>query len=152
MTASAAPGAAGPGAKFPQWFVNTTTHTVSEVTSAQTKAAAEAVSFPAKLVFFTSQAAADNFLKANGGGGDISGSPLTKAANSGTDAATQAAKDAISWEQALTNFLLALQNPSTWLRATKIVGGGALLIIGLAHITGADNAVAATARKLPMPI
>jgi hypothetical protein len=143
-----APGAAGPGAKFPQWFVNTMTHTVSMVTSPETKAAAEAVSWPATLIFFTSQAAADNYLKANGGGGDISNSPVTKVANDGTDAAIKAVKGTAS----LTDFLGSLQNANTWIRVAKVVVGASLLIIGIAHMTGADNAVAQVARRAPLPI
>jgi hypothetical protein len=46
----------------------------------------------------------------------------------------------------------ALTQASTWIRVAKVVAGGALLIIGLAHITGAGNAVAATARKVPLPV
>jgi len=38
------------------------------------------------------------------------------------------------------------------IRAVKIIIGGVLLIIGLVHITGADNAVASIARKVPVPI
>jgi hypothetical protein len=38
------------------------------------------------------------------------------------------------------------------IRSVKIILGGTLVIIGIAHITGADNAVANTARKIPLPI
>ena len=38
------------------------------------------------------------------------------------------------------------------IRAAKVIIGGLLLIIGLVHITGADNAVASIARKVPVPI
>jgi hypothetical protein len=37
-------------------------------------------------------------------------------------------------------------------RGAKIVIGGLLFVIGLVHITGADNAVASVARKVPVPI
>jgi hypothetical protein len=37
-------------------------------------------------------------------------------------------------------------------RALKIIIGGALLLIGLAHMTGAGNAVLETARKAPLPV
>jgi hypothetical protein len=38
------------------------------------------------------------------------------------------------------------------IRAAKVIIGGLLLIIGLVHITGADNAVASLARKVPLPV
>lgn len=50
--------------------------------------------------------------------------------------------------QVVTN----LGNPNTWVRVAKVIVGGALLLIGLAHMTGADNAVASAARKVPVPI
>lgn len=38
------------------------------------------------------------------------------------------------------------------LRAIKVIIGGVLLLIGLAHITGADNAISDAARKAPLPV
>ncbi len=38
------------------------------------------------------------------------------------------------------------------IRAVKIIVGGMLVLIGLAHLTGADNAVANAARKVPVII
>jgi len=38
------------------------------------------------------------------------------------------------------------------IRAAKVIIGGVLLIIGLAHITGAGNAVASAARRIPVPV
>jgi hypothetical protein len=38
------------------------------------------------------------------------------------------------------------------IRATKIIIGAVLLIYGITHLTGADNAVANTVKKLPLPI
>lgn len=38
------------------------------------------------------------------------------------------------------------------IRAAKIIIGGVLLIVGLVHITGADNAIATAARKVPLPV
>jgi len=63
--------------------------------------------------------------------------------------------DLPSWLAGLTNFagfLEALGQAHTWIRVAKVAVGGALLIIGLAHMTGADNAVASAARKVPVPI
>ncbi len=53
---------------------------------------------------------------------------------------------------AIGGFFSALGEANTWIRVAKVVVGGALLIIGLVHITGADNAVASIARKVPVPI
>lgn len=38
------------------------------------------------------------------------------------------------------------------IRSAKVIIGGALIIIGIAHMTGAANAVANAARKIPLPI
>jgi hypothetical protein len=53
---------------------------------------------------------------------------------------------------AIGDFFNRLTDKNTWIRFAKIVVGGALLIIGLAHMTGADNAVASAARKVPLPV
>jgi hypothetical protein len=50
------------------------------------------------------------------------------------------------------DFFAALTQANTWIRVAKVLGGGLLLVIGIAHITGAGNAVAQTARKVPVPI
>ncbi len=50
------------------------------------------------------------------------------------------------------NFFGALGNPNTWIRVSKVIIGGLLLVVGLVHITGADNAVASAARKVPLPV
>lgn len=54
--------------------------------------------------------------------------------------------------QQIGDFFSALSSKNLWIRAAKIAIGGALVIIGLAHITGAGNAVAAAARKVPVPV
>jgi hypothetical protein len=46
----------------------------------------------------------------------------------------------------------ALTEENTWIRIAKVVAGGLLLLIGLAHITGAENKVASIARKVPIPV
>jgi len=50
------------------------------------------------------------------------------------------------------SFFTSLGSRNLWIRAAKIVIGGALVVIGLAHITGASNTVAAAARKAPLPV
>lgn len=53
---------------------------------------------------------------------------------------------------AIGAFFTSLGEANTWIRVAKVVIGGALVLIGLAHLTGADNAVASFARKAPLPI
>lgn len=53
---------------------------------------------------------------------------------------------------AIGDFFQRLTQANTWIRVGKVIAGGALLLIGLAHITGAGNAVATAARKVPVPV
>jgi len=66
--------------------------------------------------------------------------------------AAQAASNGLGGLAAIGDFFGRLTEAVTWLRAAKILAGGALLIIGIAHITGAGNALASTARKVPLPV
>lgn len=59
---------------------------------------------------------------------------------------------AVNTAETTGQFLGMLSNQHTWIRVAKVVVGGSLLLIGLAHMTGADNAVASAARKVPLPI
>lgn len=52
----------------------------------------------------------------------------------------------------ISSFFAALTQANTWIRVSKVIIGGILLIVGLAHITGADNTVSIAARKVPLPI
>jgi hypothetical protein len=54
----------------------------------------------------------------------------------------------LSWIADITGF----SGSNFVIRATKVIVGGMLLIIGLAHITGASNAVASAARNVPLPV
>ena len=51
---------------------------------------------------------------------------------------------------AIGDFFQRLTQGNTWVRLAKIVVGGALVLIGLAHMTGADNAAFNAARKVPV--
>jgi hypothetical protein len=56
-----------------------------------------------------------------------------------------------SWEQALQQFLSELSSANLWIRVAKVAIGGTILLVGLAKLTGADQAiggVAATAVKV----
>ena len=88
------PGAAGAGAKFPQYTVISsnieggTTGVVGKVDNATAKALVEATAFPSRVYFFTSQTAAQNCINASGG---AVSPPLQKIASAGqsvTNAAT----------------------------------------------------------------
>ena len=48
------------------------------------------------------------------------------------------------------DFFNALTQKNTWIRIAKVVIGGSLLIIGIAHMTGAEDVVSRTARKVPI--
>jgi hypothetical protein len=62
------------------------------------------------------------------------------------------ASNPLEFLQPIGQFFHDLANANTWIRVAKVIAGGMLLIIGLAHITGASNAIASTARKAPLPI
>lgn len=84
----------------------------------------------------------------------------TSAAVTGAVNATEASGEGIStasilpsWLSGLpafAGFLNGLGEASTWIRVGKVVIGGTLVVIGLAHITGADNAIANVARSVPI--
>ena len=76
------------------------------------------------------------------------------AAESKLSKATQAGSipNPLSGLAAIGAFFGALGEANTWIRVAKVAVGGLLLIIGLVHITGAGNAAANIARKVPLPI
>lgn len=58
-------------------------------------------------------------------------------------------------EAGVTNylgFLQGLTSANLWVRVAKVAIGGALLLIGLAKMTGFDNAVSDVAKKAPLII
>lgn len=86
--------------------------------------------------------------------GVAAGTAATGAAGATSSSATGLEKASYlpSWADGLAAFLSALTSAATWIRVVKVVTGGALLIIGVAHMTGASNAVAQAARKVPLPV
>ena len=98
-----------------------------------------------------------NALQAAAGGANalagVSGSatniPTPGTAATGAGAVASTAANAIP---GISDFFGALTQASTWIRVAKVITGGLLLVIGLVHITGADNAVASAARKVPLPV
>ena len=141
-----APGAAGPGAGYPQWLFNETTGEVAEVSSPANKALAETVSWPATLIFFTSQAAADTWARAHGGTVDITGadqSPVGKAAENAATAAGSTVTAGVS-------FLKFLNSPDSLVRIGQILLGLVLVAVGAARLTHAQNIIS-TAVKAAAP-
>lgn len=155
---ASAPGAAGPGAPFPQWTVTmdaATGYPVAEVINAQEKAVAEAVAFPTRIVFFTSQAAASAYSKSLHGSGQTT--PAARlggqaALNAGAQAAA-AVSNPLDWLSNIGQFFSALTQPNLWLRVTKVLIGGVMVVAGLMKLTGTDRKVyglaGAAAAKLP---
>jgi hypothetical protein len=71
--------------------------------------------------------------------------PLSSA-QAGANTAKNAAGSLGNWT------ISGVSGTNLTIRAAKIIIGGALLIIGLAHITGSDHVVMQAARKVPLPI
>jgi hypothetical protein len=79
-------------------------------------------------------------------GGQVQG--LKQVPGGAAKAAANAIPGLGSGIQSVTDFLKGLTAANLWIRVAKVAVGGALVLIGLAHITGADSIV----RKLPVPI
>jgi hypothetical protein len=80
--------------------------------------------------------------------------PQQQSPNPANDAAN-AAENATGILGTLAGFLGVpghISGTNLVIRGLKIIIGGILLIIGVSHLTGADNAIASTARKVPVPI
>lgn len=129
-------------------MTSSTGYPVAEVVNAEEKALAESVAFPTTLVFFTTKAAAESYSKSLGGSGSTT--PAAKlGGQTALNVGSQAAAGAIP---GVSGFFTALGQSNTWIRVAKVIVGGVMLIVGLAHISGAGNALAETARKVPLPI
>jgi YHS domain-containing protein len=132
-----APGIAT-GNKYPQWGVGGGTPGNAagwKVVEAKTAAQKTTYAGQGYLVWFSSQADAKAFVSEES-------SPV----------ASGEPQNAIPGLTQIGDFFGALGQANTWIRVAKVVAGGALLIIGIAHITGAANAAASVARKVPLPI
>jgi hypothetical protein len=64
--------------------------------------------------------------------------------------ATGVATGLPSWETAIAGFLGDLTSANTWVRAAKILIGGALLIVGAAKLTGAGGLAAKAVKIAPL--
>lgn len=67
-------------------------------------------------------------------------------------AAVTGAANSIPGLAQVGQFFATLTQKNLWVSVLKVTVGGALLIIGLAHMTGAGNVVAVAARKVPVPV
>ena len=112
---------------FPQWGVIQSPFSVKEAATAAEKATDEKAGDD---LWFTSEAAA----------------------NAQSTETEGQIPDPLSGVDAIGAFFNSLGEAATWIRVAKVLVGGVLLLIGLAHMTGADNAVASAARKVPLPI
>lgn len=144
------PGAAGPGAGYPQWTVNTTGWVVAEVVNTQEKALAIASTFPSRLVFFTSRQAAEAWARSRGG------TPVTAPAaalggQAALNAGAAAAGGAWNAATAVPRFLSMLTSGNLWLRIGEVAAGLILLGIGvnalfkgrpMSAVTGAAGKIA----------
>ena len=88
---------------------------------------------------YPSKAAAENAVKG-------------KKVNVPNNDANTSPSQILSGLDAIGAFFNNLGLASTWIRVAKVVIGGTLVVIGIAHMTGASNAIADTARKVPLPI
>jgi len=73
--------------------------------------------------------------------------PVNNAVN-----AAENSSGVLSIPASIGNFFAALGEANTWIRIVKVIIGGALVLIGVAHMSGAENAVASAARRVPLPI
>lgn len=134
---AAIPGAAGPGAGYPQWTYNTTTGAIDKVGNPVAKGIAESVSWPAELIFFTSDQAARSYAATtNIGGADLSASPGAGTVQNATNSATQPAANALSGfgttGGAIRGALQILADGTMWRSLGWLLLGIALMVSGVA--------------------
>jgi len=92
---------------------------------------------------FTTQAAANAAIPAIQKANPSPGVLGEVAADNNSNPLGQAASGITTLE----GFLSALGDKNLWIRTAKIVIGGSLLLVGVAHLTGADSKIAKTAIK-----
>lgn len=96
---------------------------------------------------FASKAAAQAYVNAHKETAPVDNSVIGQDLTGGAKAAKSAAGGVLG---SFTGGISGFHGSNFVTRAIKIIVGGVLLLIGLAHITGASNAVADTARKVPV--
>lgn len=96
----------------------------------------------------------ENFEKTGKGPGTPTVPPFALGPNQPAGQAAQkaAGTNPLSGLAAIGDFFSRLTDATTWIRVGKVLVGGVLLIVGLAHMTGADNAAFKAARNVPIPV
>ncbi len=139
------PGAAGSGAKYPQWVVNTATWTVGEVANPAAKALAIAATWPDKLVFFTSQSAAEQWVKSQGHTPvSLPGMKQAQGAVNVGGALVGGAPDLLT---ALKGIWAGLSDGKMWRSLGWIVLGVVLMLLGAAAWIGMSKNPLSIARR-----
>jgi hypothetical protein len=136
-----APGIAT-GNTFPQWGVGGGTPGSSagwKIAEATSEAQKTSLISQGYVAWFSSKAAAQSYESSEQ-------SPY------GSGEPQGALENAIPGLAQVGDFFGALTGPNLWIRAAKVLVGATLLIVGIAHLTGASGALAATARKVPLPV
>ena len=90
---------------------------------------------------------------ANGDANTTSGLPGTNkpaVTTSTVNSSNGSLPNPLAWADGLATFLSDLTASSTWIRVAEVVIGGVLLIVGLAHITGATAVVSKIPPVLPV--
>jgi hypothetical protein len=146
-------GAAKAGAPFPQWafVLGSPGQRVNRVDNATDKAFVESVAFPSRVLFFTSEKAAQDCANKNGGSKTLPGTGgALNQANNALNAATGAA-------QCVGGILIGKSNTCVdlehwFIRIGEILLGIVLVGVGIARITGVQNAVSNIAKTKLIPL
>lgn len=135
------PGIAGPGAGYPQWGVvaGSPGQHVTKISNAAAKTLMETVSFPSKVLFFTTQQAAENWVNSNGGQTFIPG----------TKAPLNAANNLLNTATDPTAFLKALFTRANAVRLAEGLLGVVLIAVAAAEL-GKGTAIGNLAKKVPL--
>jgi len=130
------------GAPFPQWTISVPGYVLAHVNNAAEKTLAEASVWPGKLYFFTSENAAKAYAQSKGHPAITS--PASKLGG-------QKALDIGS--QAVTDALGGFNVGNWFLRIGEILLGLVLVGVGIARLTGAQNAISKIVKsKVPIPV
>ena len=94
---------------------------------------------------------AETGVEAIGTGGlSVASNPASKANVQLATDASSAANAVSSPFTSVTQFFHILTDKNVWIRVGEFTLGAALIIVGLAHLMGADSAAAKLATKLPL--
>jgi hypothetical protein len=146
-------GAAKAGAPFPQWafVLGSPGQRVNKVDNATMKATVEAISFPSRVLFFTSQATAQECANSHGGSKTLPGTGgALNQANNALNAATGAVQCAGGIVVGKFNVCVDLEH--WFIRIGEILLGLVLVGVGIARITGVQNVVSNIAKTKLLPI